>query len=408
MATANFPVSEDNFVLELNRVKESIVTRFRQISEHLEERKTEFLRQIEALLLSYQTYQRKFQTMNEKKKDLETTKLFHQNQLVNSPVKSVHDNVIALINTELEAIETPKQPKLVSFVCEKEKLLTELNKLCKLVERVSEIDYKSKTRSIISVCDNGTGNEQLNLPYGVTVDHNTGNIYVADNNNNCVKVFDNTAKYLLKFGDRKGEGKMSSPKGLLIRDNKVFVSQNHCILVYELDGKFVSRIGSKGSGELQFNFPWGISTDESNNDIYICDCNNSRIQIISQHYQYKSQFGKGTLTFPRDVKLTQQHIYVLDESNPCIHVYNYNHELIKSMISRGKGNQIIDSCSFFIDKSSNFLITDNGSYTLSIFNSNSEISHRIEVSSYPTGVVVDEQDRIIVVCQADKNCLQIF
>ena len=42
---------------------------------------------------------------------------------------------------------------------------------------MSEIDYKSKIQSIISVCDRGTGNEQLDNPHGVTVDHNTGNIY---------------------------------------------------------------------------------------------------------------------------------------------------------------------------------------------------------------------------------------
>ena len=407
MAAANFPVSEDNFVLELNRVKESIETKFRDLSEHLEARKTEFLRQIDTILVSYQTYKQEFRTANGKKKDLETTKLFHQNQPASSPVKSVHD-FIAQINTELEAIETPKHPKLVSFVCDKNKLLNEVNKSCKLVARVSEIDYKSKIQPIISVCDRGTGNEQLNSPCGVTVDHNTGNIYVADNGNNCVKVFDNTAKYLLKFGDRKEEGKMACPNGLLIRGNEVFVSHDHCILVYELDGKFVSRIGCKGSGELQFNTPCGLSTDEFNNEIYICDYNNNRIQIISEHYQYKSQFGKDTLTSPSDVKLIQQHIYVLDASNPCIHVYNYNHELIKSMISRGKGNQIIFSYNFFIDRSGNILITDIGYNTLSIFNPKSEIKHRIEVSICPTGVVVDKEDKIIVVCQASKNCLQIF
>ena len=407
MATAN-PISEDNFVLELNRVKENIVTKFREISEHLDERKNELLRQINAILVSYQTYKQEYETTNEKKKALEKTKLYHQNELANSPIKSVHDNCIAVISTELEAIETPKQPKLVSFVCDKQKLLTEVNKLCKLVERVSEIDYTSKTQSIISVCDRGTGSEQLNYPYCVTVDHNTGNIYVADFSNQCVKVFDNTAKYLYKFGDGKGEGKMTNPIGLLIRDNKVFVSHNHCILVYQLDGKFVSIIGSGGSGKLQFNCPWGISTDESNNDIYICDRNNNRVQVISENLQYKSEFGKDTLRSPRHVKLTQQHIYVLDESNPCIHVYDYNHVLIKSMISMGRGNQITYSVSFFIDRSGNILITDRSSSNISIFNSNSEIIHKINVSSYPTGIVVDNQDRIIVVSQASKNCLQIF
>ena len=348
MATAN-PISEDNFVLELNRVKESVVTKFREVSEHLDEMRTELLKQINSIIVSYQSYKQEFQTTSEKKKALEKTKLYHQNELANSPIIYLHDNVIVQINTELEAIETPKRPKLVSFVCDEKKLLTEVNKLCKLVERVSEIDYTSKTQSIISVCDGGTGNEQLNYPSDITVDHNTGNIYVADCFNDCVKVFDRTAKYLYKFGNRKGEGKISCPRRLLIRDNTVFLSQNHCVLVYQLDGKFFSRIGSYGSGELQFHYPWGLSTDESNNDVYVCDHDNNRIQIISENLQYKSEFGKDILRCPRDVKLSQQHIYVLDESNPCIHVYDYNHVLIKSMISWGKGNQITNSLSFSIE-----------------------------------------------------------
>ena len=224
MATAN-PISEDNFVLELNRVKEIIVTKFLEISSNLDEMKTELLRQINAILVSYQTYKQEFQTANKKKKALEKTKLYHQNELENSPIKSVHDNVIVQINTELEAIETPKQPKLVSFVCDKQKLLTEVNELCKLVERVSEIDYTSKTQSIISVCDVGTGNGQLYFPYGIALDHNTGNIYVADRSNQCVKVFDNTAKYLFKFGEESGGGRRC-----LILEDYIFVTIQYLYL----------------------------------------------------------------------------------------------------------------------------------------------------------------------------------
>ena len=67
-----------------------------------------------------------------------------------------------------------------------------------------------------------------------------------------------------------------------------------------------------GSGELQFNYPRGLSTDEYNNDIYICDGNNHRIQIISENLQFKSQFGKDTLHYPRDIKLYKDNIFILD------------------------------------------------------------------------------------------------
>ena len=411
MATANPPISisEDNFVLELNRVKESIVTKFRELSEYLDQKKSEFLRQIDTILVSYQTYKRELQTANEKKKALETTKAFHQNQLTNSPVKSVHDDFIDLINTQLKSIVTPKQPKLVGFVCDEKKLLSEVNELCKLVERVSEIDYKSKTQSIISVCDRGNGNEQLNYPRGVTVDHNTGNIYVADCLNNCVKVFDNTAKYLFKFGNGKGEGKMSNPINLVICGNRVLVTQyNTYIQVYELDGKFVSRFGSHGNGKLQFRFPYGLSTDEYNGDIYICDCFNNCIQIISETFQYKSEFGKDILHYPSDVKLYKDNIFILDESNPCLHLFNKDLVLQKSVVTRGEGQQVVNPWFFCIDKFGSILISDYNSNSILILNSEFEFIHEISVSSKPMGTTMDKEDRVIVVCQADNNCLQIF
>ena len=408
MATAN-PTSEDNFVLELNRVTENVVTKFREISEHLDEMKNELLRQINTILVSYRTYKQEFQTTSEKKKALERTKLYLQNELTNSPIKSVHDNCIALINTELEAIETPKQPKLVSFVCAKEKLLTEMNKLCKLVERVCEIDYKSKTQSIISVCDRGTGNGQLKNPWGATVDHNTGNIYVSDYGNHCVKVFDNTAKFLFKFGDEEGEGQMFNPHGLLIYGNKVLVTQgNHCIQVYQLDGKFISSIGSYGNGQLQFYYPYGLSTDEYDGDIYICDYINHRIQILSENFQYKSEFGRDILYYPRDIKLYKDSIFVLDQSNPCLHIFNKDLVLQKSVVTSGVGQQVINPWFFFIDKFGSILISDHNSNSILILNSEFEFIHKISVTNNPTGITMDKEDRVIVVCCAVNNCLQIF
>ena len=301
---------EDNFVLELNRVKDKVRTRFTELRECLTERETKLMKELNDILSSYNRYTTEVKKMNEQKRDIKNLRNPLLTVVTTSPtVKSFHEKILQELNEQLEQLEIPVKPKLVRFVCEKNKLVTEVNELCKLVERVSEIDYKSKTQSIISVCDRGTDDEQLNSPWGVTVDHNTGNIYVVDFSNNCVKVFDNSVKFVFKFGDKAGEGKMSYPKGIVICRNTVLVSHNSdCILAYQLDGKFISRIG-RGSGELQFNIPWGLSTDEYNNDIYICDINNHRIQIISENFQYKSQFGKDILHYPRDVK-QRQYLYL--------------------------------------------------------------------------------------------------
>ena len=410
MATAYPQATEhgdDNFVLELNREKDKVRTRFIELREILTETEKKLMKALNDILSSYNGYRTEVKGMNEQRLELENIRNATMTAVPTLPaVRTFHEKILQDLNEQLKQLRTPVKPKLVSFVCDKEKLLIEVNKLCKLVERVSEIDYKNKTQSIISVCDKGTGNEQLNCPWGVIVNHNTGNIYVADLFNNCVKVFDKTAKYLSKFGDGKGEGKMSLPRGLLIRGNRVFVPHNDSILVYELDGKFVSRIGSKGSGELQFSCPCGLSTDDSNNDIYFCDYSNNRIQIISENLQYKSQFGKDALRYPLDITLYKDNIFVLDESNPCLHIYNKDLVLQKSVVTRGEGQQVIYPLSFFIDKFGYILITDYSSNSILILNSEFEFVHKISVTT-PTGITMDEEDRIIVTCDVSK-CLQIF
>ena len=197
---------------------------------------------------------------------------------------------------------------MFSFECDSNKML-------------AKFDYKSKKQPLVSVCEKGKGMEQLNWPHGVTVEDETGNIYIADQDTNCVKVFDRTGKYLFTFGDNEDEGKMYWPLSVAIYGDRILISQrNHCILNYQLNGKFISKIGKYGNGELEFNCPTGLTIDVSNGNIYVSDYRSNRIQILSQDFRFISQFGKDILKSPRDVKLSKKYIFVLDESNPCLHL----------------------------------------------------------------------------------------
>ena len=401
--------NEDNFELELSRVRERIRSVFDELVECLESQKRDLFKQLDNILTRYLSYKHQTEELRERKVELERLRLLQHQEQFSTRVKDLQDSILKLINTELETIVIPVKPKLVTFVCDKNALLVAVSKLCKLVETVSEIDYKSKTQSMISVCDRGTGDEQLNKPLGVTVDHNTGHIHVADQHNKCVKVFDNIAKYVFKFGDSGGEGKMDCPTGLVICCDKVLITQNsNHILIYQLDGKFVTRIGNEGSGDLQFNFPFGLATDKSNNDIYICDKSNNRVQIISQNFQYKSQFGKDILYDPLDIKLYRDSIFIIDKSNPCLHVFNRDLVLQKSVVTRGRGQQVVFPRFFFIDKFGSILISDFDSNSILILSSEFEFIHKISTSNRPMGITMDKEDRVIVVCQSDNNCLQIF
>ena len=196
MATAN-PLREDNYELELSRVREKIKTKFVELIDCLKARESELLRELDNILASYLSYRSELEKVNEKKIELEKTKTFHQSELASSRIQYVHEDFIARVNTEFESIKTPIEPKIVSFESDSNKMLAELNNLGKLVEKVrSGIDYKSKKQPLVSVCEEGKGMEQLYWPRDVTVENETGNIYIADQYNNCVKVFGSTGKYL--------------------------------------------------------------------------------------------------------------------------------------------------------------------------------------------------------------------
>ena len=106
MATSN-PLREDNYELELSQVREKIKTKFVALIDRLKARESKLLREMDNILASYLSYRSELEKVNEQKRDLETTKIFHQNQVQNSSVKSVHEDFIARLNTELKSIKTP-------------------------------------------------------------------------------------------------------------------------------------------------------------------------------------------------------------------------------------------------------------------------------------------------------------
>ena len=59
--------------------------------------------------------------------------------------------------------------------------------------------------------------------------------------------------------------------------------------------------------------------------------------------------------------------------------------------------QVVNPRCFFIDNSNNFIISDRSSNSILIFNPEFELIHKINTSTHPMGVVVDNQGRVIVV-----------
>ena len=233
----------------------------------------------------------------------------------------------------------------------------------------------------------------------MSVDYTTGNIYVVDQRNNRVQVFDGKGKYLFNFGRGRKTNKMKRPFTIAISKGKIFVSQSEtkCVLVYNLRGSFLKKIGEKGCGEGQFLSPFGIAIDEDNGDIYVGDLVVNRVQIFSKDYSFISQFGSDILKSPRDIKLTKNNIFVLCEDYPFLFTFDYNLTLVGNVIYNSISEFFNRPFSMEIDGAGKLIITDCSSHCVFIFNPRGELLQILTRDIIaPTGVALDSQGRIIV------------
>ena len=48
--------------------------------------------------------------------------------------------------------------------------------------------------------------------------------------------------------------------------------------MFDTNGKFLGKFDKRGSGDAEFNSPYGVVVDK-NGDVYVCDFGNNRIVV---------------------------------------------------------------------------------------------------------------------------------
>ena len=415
MATADVVSSEeDDFEVQISKVHKEIETHFCQLIDCLKERKRKLLNELEEILSSHKRERDKHkQSITELEQMLQCTK----DKMKSEILQDFQSSFIEQLSEKRKEFESQFECKHISIDFDKTILelagtigrLTVTNSTF-VVSSLPVVDYEGKVTPVLSIGGTSGGKEgQFSEPWGVAVHYQTGNIFVADQSNHRVQVFDKDGKYLYKFGDRDGAGKMNNPLCIAFYQNKVFVSQNggSCLLVYDLNGTFLKQIGTPGNGEGQLNNPYGITINASNGEIFVCDYGNNRVQIFSKDFLLKSQFGKEILKPPSDIKLTNEYIYVLSHTNPFFYSFNYNLTQVQNAVLNSISKHLKQPHSFCIDDAGNFTISDYVQHSIFLFNQEGDFVHQITDSiQNPLGVTLDARGRIVLV--GHNDCILIF
>lgn len=114
-------------------------------------------------------------------------------------------------------------------------------------------------------------------PWDVALD-SEDNVYVTCHWGNAVRKYTSTGVHLKSWGSNGGR-----PVDITIDSNdNVFVSDysNHRVNVFTSDGELITRLGTHGTGDGQFDNPFGLAFDQAGN-LYVADAGNNRVQKFS-------------------------------------------------------------------------------------------------------------------------------
>jgi len=174
--------------------------------------------------------------------------------------------------------------------------------------------------------------ETVSQPTGISVDLDTGWIYIVDTIKHQVKVFEDSGEHLMSFGGRgKAEGKFNYPT-MIWRNKKdqllISDSMNFRIQTFNVQGEFVNSFGQIGTGSGQHSRPKGVASD-GNGNIYVVDSMFAVVQMFSPEGKFLMHFGqagnkKGEFWLPTNVFIKENEaIYVADTYNRRIQIFYY-------------------------------------------------------------------------------------
>ena len=176
---------------------------------------------------------------------------------------------------------------------------------------------------------------------------------------------------------------VQGPRGVVVNQKgEVVVTEagKHMVSVFSPDGKRLQSFGSYGSGQGQFDYPWGITRDGDGN-ILMADRGNCRIQKLTASAQFLYEVGRrgnGPLQFNHPMEIAfntvNKKVYVVDGLNNCVQVLNSDLTFFNKFGKSGSGKgQFKYPHGITCDSTGNVYVTDHGNHRIQVFTAEGQL-----------------------------------
>lgn len=234
-------------------------------------------------------------------------------------------------------------------------------------------DFAKKTALKI-----GGDENPLSSPMQLALDAQE-NIYVVEQGKQGVRVFDRKGKLLRFITDPS----IVRPTGIAI-DNargKIYVadtahtkSDDHTVKVFDLQGKFLGKVGKgKGNVDGAFLFPTYLTLDPKGN-LYVADTLNSRVQVFDADGKFIRQIGKmgtafGQFDKPKGVAVDSfGNTYVVDSGWSNVQIFNRTGQVLMFFSGRGTYPGLMQNPSpLAIDKNNRIYVGDDLNHRINVY-----------------------------------------
>ena len=244
---------------------------------------------------------------------------------------------------------------------------------------------------------------QCNRPLCVAI-HDNGDIYVGSDDG-CIYVFDQTGQLKnTMVSSGSGGGQFSSPSGVSIKGDVLYVADTHNHRVQKLtsSGKFLHMFGQRGSGQGQFNWPEGVIID-SNNKLIVSDSFNHRVQIFNENGGWLLTIdgnGSGNHSFqlPWGLALDPQgNIHVAAHGSNTIKVFTKEGVYVRMYGDPNRPSGIA------IDDEGYSLVSEYSGRCLSIYDPEGNKIHTVGNLKNPFGTALDPRDGSVFIANYGAN-----
>ena len=261
----------------------------------------------------------------------------------------------------------------------------------------------------------------INCPWDVAVSK-SGRIIVSEYyGGHCISILSRDGTKITKFGSQgSSEGQFNGPDGVAITtDNHILVNDrfNHRIQLFTMEGKFLRSFGEK---EKQFINPAGIAV-HSSGLVFIADSGNHCIQVLHPDLSLFHKIGvkgsePGQFLATNDVAFDSRGIvYVTDCNNHRVQSFSADGQFISSFGSRGtQPGQFLFPLGICIDSTDTVYITDRN-HRVSVFNTHGQFLKCFGKKGNgegelfnPEGIAVDDTTGNMYVCDYSNNRVVVY